>query len=80
MAVKVRKPSIPELLETELFAVASPQKVPMALRRTADQYRASHDNLVSAWQDPKAGAIWKKIATALDRTANSIDRLLSKES
>jgi hypothetical protein len=58
--------------------VDSPEKVPQVLRRAADQFRQSTDELKSAWQDQHAGKVWTAIATILDRAASSCEQAIQE--
>jgi hypothetical protein len=58
--------------------VDAPEKVPQVLRRAADKFRESTDELQSAWQDEHAGKVWTAIATILDRAASACEKAIEK--
>lgn len=55
--------------------VDAPNKVAPVLERAADAYRESASELSSAWNDKGAGRPWDRIASVMDRAANSIRAL-----
>lgn len=58
--------------------VASPEELPQVLRRAADVFRESHEQLKLAWQDPAAGLVWAKFAQILDRAATSAEKAIER--
>ena len=48
----------------------APGRVSGILRTAAENYRQSATDLASAWQDPRAGELWIKIAKILDNAAD----------
>jgi hypothetical protein len=60
------------------LAVSSPEELPQALRRAADVFRESHEDLKLAWQDPTAGLVWAKFAEILDRAAASAEKAVEQ--
>lgn len=60
--------------------VASPEELPQVLRRAADVFRESHEQLKVTWQDPTAGLVWAKFAQILDRAAVSAEKALERYS
>lgn len=54
---------------TDLDDAYAPEKVANILRNAADKFRESESELQSAWQDPKAGRVWREMAKALERAA-----------
>lgn len=58
--------------------VASPEELPQVLRRAADVFRESHEQLKRAWQDPNAGLVWAKFAQILDRAAASAEKAVER--
>lgn len=59
--------------------VDAPDKVSNILRYVAEEYRNSAIELPGIWQDKNAGKVWAKIATVLERAANSIDTIVNRE-
>lgn len=64
--VKVQPRRNPPGLDLDVDA---PDKVPPVLARASDAYGESAGELSAAWQDPRAGRPWEKLATVLDRAA-----------
>jgi len=58
--------------------VASPEELPQVLRRAADAFRESHEDLKVNWQDPNAGAVWAAFARILDRAATSAEKAIER--
>lgn len=58
--------------------VASPEELPQVLRRAADAFRESHENLKVNWQDPNAGSVWAAFAQILDRAAGSAEKAIER--
>lgn len=58
--------------------VASPEEVPHVLRRAADVFRESHEELAVGWQDPNAGSVWTALAQILDLAADSAERAIER--
>lgn len=58
--------------------VSSPEELPQVLRRAADAFRESHEDLKLAWQDPAAGLVWAKFAEILDRAASSAEKAIER--
>lgn len=58
--------------------VASPEELPQVLRRAADAFRESHEQLKVNWQDPKAGLVWVAFAQILDRAAVSAEKAIER--
>ncbi len=56
--------------------VENPEDVPRVLRRAAESYYESSQELSSAWQDETAGKIWEEIAEALEDAAEKIEGIL----
>lgn len=54
--------------------VSTPEEVAVILRRAADRFRDSTDELGSAWQDRRAGRVWSEFAKVLDRAAAACDK------
>lgn len=49
--------------------VDAPEQVPALLHRAAQLYYDSEGELQSAWQDAKAGRVWREFAKILERAA-----------
>lgn len=64
--------------QTHDLNVASPEELPQVLRRAADVFRESHEQLKLAWQDPTAGLEWAKFARILDRAAASAEKAIER--
>lgn len=58
--------------------VASPEELPQVLRRAADVFRESHEQLKLTWQDPTAGLVWVKFAQILNRAAASAEKAVER--
>ncbi|MCJ7409532.1 hypothetical protein LPQ06_28480 [Klebsiella pneumoniae] len=58
--------------------VASPEELPQVLRRAADIFRESHEQLKINWQDPNAGSVWAEFARILDRAATSAEKAIER--
>lgn len=58
--------------------VATPEELPQVLRRAADVFRESHEELAANWQDPDAGAVWTALAQILDLAADSAERAIKR--
>lgn len=58
--------------------VASPDELPQVLRRAADAFRESHEELKVNWQDPSAGSVWAAFAQILDRAAVSAEKAIER--
>lgn len=58
--------------------VADPEEIPRVLRRAADTFRESREQLKLAWQDPAAGLVWAKLAVILDRAATSAEKAVER--
>lgn len=58
--------------------IASPEELPQVLRRAADVFRESHEQLKLNWQDPTAGLVWAKFARILDRAAVSAEKAIER--
>lgn len=57
----------------------APDKVAGILRTAAENYRQSATDLASAWQDPRAGELWIKIAKILDNAADRAEAACKRE-
>jgi hypothetical protein len=58
--------------------VASPDELIKVLRDTANIYYSSSEELSSAWQDDRAGFIWRYSAKLLEGVANKIEKKWSE--
>lgn len=56
--------------------VDAPEKVSAILRRAAEAYYYSAEELASAWQDRQAGKVWERIARVLESAADKIDKIV----
>ena len=66
-------PNIPDLVTTN-----NPLDVARFLRRIAEKYRADAAELRAAWQDPKAGMVWDKLAEELEKSAVRCEKAVEK--
>lgn len=57
--------------------IATPEALPAVLRRAAQLYRESANELPCTWQDESAGLIWGKLADTLEAAASSAERKLA---
>ena len=57
----------------------APHLVPVVLRKAADAYRQSREDLASTWQDKTAGRVWEKFAAVLEVAANRCEKILKDE-
>jgi hypothetical protein len=67
------------LRSTDLNDCDTPESVATVLQRAADKFRESVPELRAAWQDPKAGAVWDKLARALEVCAMRCDRICAQD-
>jgi len=60
---------------TDLQDAEAPEDVATILRNAVEKYREAPADLSAAWGDPKAGAIWDRVANSLDAEANKQERI-----
>jgi hypothetical protein len=58
--------------------VDSPDKVPGVLRKAAESFYASADDVAAAWQDEKVGRVWIELAKILEATAVKAEKAVDK--
>jgi hypothetical protein len=59
--------------------VAKADEVPGVLRRAAQNYLDSANELQSAWQSKTAGRVWNRLAHELERAALRAEQILNQE-
>lgn len=62
----------------EFDTIDAPEKFAPFLRKIADTFNESANELAAAWNDDNAGAIWADFARILERAATSCDKAYTK--
>lgn len=62
----------------EFNTVDAPEKFAPFLRKIADTFNESANELANAWNDDSAGAIWADFAKILGRAADACDKARAK--
>lgn len=58
--------------------VATPEEVPGVLRRAAEVFSQSENDLQAAWTDENAGRVWREFAKIMERAAKSCEIAIKK--